>query len=830
MTLRLLSKSRIATQYILLAFVLFWPYLAYSQTNAHSKTNLAEREVYAGVHLIDIAKIDLRDGTFEANFLLWVRWAGNPKDVPLIQIVNGNINVFEETRRETMDGWNSIRWKVQGTFRTRFSVVEFPFDRHIMEIRLRFDKRKGKFVPDLAASGAEPSFSASGWVYEPYFEARNNFVKLTTDLGSVHSEGQARNFEELSFTLTMQRPWLSVALRYLPLAIVIIVAGIAMLTPPRNLEVGSGLIVTSLLASIAFYFAEVSFIPDVAYLTRAHYAFLGAYTLIGTALILTFVTFFLRRWKILANAIGVVSFVGIIASLVFGTWWFIRPLPPEIDAFAYASKEVNVTKKRPVSTRNKVAVSYIGFKKNLSWSIQNNILRRGLFSYDENGNLIPHLVNKLPSMTNELVRFLPDGRMRVIWQLKPGLKWGDGTPIQAEDLIIGQRYTHKDTILLNILDPLTVEAIYPDRSLKYIKYTSILPHRIFGPIFDNEGRQAVTNRLKTAPPPLDGPYILKSLTPNKEIILVRNPHYIGRTPILEQIHFINPGSTEKYIKALNTGDLHVGVNNSPETFAKFVDRPDLAKERFKIASFFRLALDVTQPPFDNAKVRKALTLAMNRTRLSFDGNVPVAYRLPKDEDFAPYLVPVEHDPEKAKRLLSEAGYPDGLEIKLHIWKPRLALPEHKKIKQIEADFAKAGIRVKRVIYDDKTPKQHGGALWRLTNSTQDREGWFWNLPYSEMVEGRVAFMRKSYGDRIARLWETFETSPYKPRRITASQKLQALFVKQQPSILITHEDRLTVRASTLQGWRPTAVSFTKPYWNIEDWYFAEESSKTANKN
>lgn len=811
--------------------------------------------VYAGVHLQDIADIDLRDGSFEASFLLWARWAGPADATPPIEIVNADLREKTEALRESQDGWNVVRWQVRGLFRNRFSVAEFPFDRHPVEVRLRLDAAFGALEPDLAASGAEETFSAAGWLYEPYFEARRADLQLASDFGSARAEGAPKRLGELSFVLTMERPRLSIALRYLPLLIVVAVAAVALWTPPDRLEIASGLIVTSLLASIAFYFAEAGGLPDVPYLTRAHFVFLGAYLLILGALTIAFLTFFLRRWRGLANSLGHLTSIAILATAAWGSWWFLRPVAPaeaaptaveavleaalaapaatDGEAGAAGAHEDSAAGERadigaaprPGSDRAEAVVSLAILGDKLPFAIYGAVLTRGAIGRGPDGEEQAHLLDVLPAATNDRVRFLPDGRMRVLWRLRPGLRWGDGTPIEAQDLLLGQRRKHGEAVRLSVLDPLSVEAIYDGRDQIYLEPTWILPHRIFEPIYAEGGWSAAFDRLRTDPPPLDGPYVLTRFEEGVAVEVARNPYFAGRRPILERIRFIATTGPESYISDLTSGARDLGYENSETTFARFEGADGLALERFARPTFYRLDLDLAAPGLDEPHVRRALAMAIDRAALSPDGVAPAAYRKPADADFAPGLTPPPYDPVAARRLLAEAGGPDGFPLKLLVRAQRLETGERVLIEQVEADLKAAGVAVERFVYGGEDgvtlPSPTGGAMFRLTTAGAGREGFLWGgLSYRVSTAERVERVRALFGEEAASLWSAFERSPYAPRRAAASRRLQALFVELQPSILLSSEARRTVRAESLQGWRPDAVSASRPFWNIEDWRFA----------
>lgn len=61
----------------------------------------------------------------------------------------------------------------------------------------------------------------------------------------------------------------------------------------------------------------------------------------------------------------------------------------------------------------------------------------GLTTYDAQGNLQPRLASKIPSIQDGDWKVLADGAMEVTWKLRPNLTWHDGTPLTAEDFVLG---------------------------------------------------------------------------------------------------------------------------------------------------------------------------------------------------------------------------------------------------------------------------------------------------------------------------------------------------------------------------------------------------------
>ena len=66
-----------------------------------------------------------------------------------------------------------------------------------------------------------------------------------------------------------------------------------------------------------------------------------------------------------------------------------------------------------------------------------SMFHAGLTAYDAQGNLLPRIATKVPSIADGDWRVLPEGGMEVTWKLRPNVKWQDGTPLSGEDFVLG---------------------------------------------------------------------------------------------------------------------------------------------------------------------------------------------------------------------------------------------------------------------------------------------------------------------------------------------------------------------------------------------------------
>jgi len=166
-----------------------------------------------------------------------------------------------------------------------------------------------------------------------------------------------------------------------------------------------------------------------------------------------------------------------------------------------------------------------------------------------------------------------------------------------------------------------------------------------------------------------GPFKLERWVHGAEIKLVRNPFYGGATPaFLDEIHVaigVEQAVAQMMFERgeLDIADVLFGVAGAE--FPRIMRTPVLARnlDTEPSSTITYVALNTEIPPLDNKLVRQAMNYAVDKKRLSaimggriiqIPGVLP-----PVMPGFQPNLQGYEYSPEKARRLLSQAGYPNG---------------------------------------------------------------------------------------------------------------------------------------------------------------------------
>jgi peptide/nickel transport system substrate-binding protein len=165
-----------------------------------------------------------------------------------------------------------------------------------------------------------------------------------------------------------------------------------------------------------------------------------------------------------------------------------------------------------------------------------------------------------------------------------------------------------------------------------------------------------------------GPFVLREWVPMERMVMEANPSYHGSKAKVKSVVWRPVAEPSSRIVELKTGKADI-IDKVPPELADQVSGSGLKLVR--IPSIFRMVvmLNCAKPPFDNAKVRQALNYAANKEDLIKyvlrGAGYPMGDPLgPGIEGYDPKTKPYPYDPARAKKLLAEAGYPQGVDFEI----------------------------------------------------------------------------------------------------------------------------------------------------------------------
>lgn len=197
-------------------------------------------------------------------------------------------------------------------------------------------------------------------------------------------------------------------------------------------------------------------------------------------------------------------------------------------------------------------------------------------------------------------------------------------------------------------------------------FPALVSHPIFRPVYkldtlsDDSGSSAATTR-----PVSNGAFQLTKIE-NEGVFLERARNYWDAQSVsLQRVQFVPAKDAETALAAYHAGEVDAVTNAGFEPLALKLLAPykDFRRETFGALTYY--SFNTSRPPFDDVRVREALTIAIDRDRISQDqlggATEPAKKFLPAatvhvaEANHAPTRL-IAHDVERARRLMTEAGY------------------------------------------------------------------------------------------------------------------------------------------------------------------------------
>src|SRR4030095_7654128 len=294
---------------------------------------------------------------------------------------------------------------------------------------------------------------------------------------------------------------------------------------------------------------------------------------------------------------------------------------------------------------------------------------------------------------------------RWVFKLKKGIKFHNGAALTSKDVMFSvekmrdekggslQASNFNDVTEIQTPDDQTVVfvtkqplAIFLDRLRN-----RFIVSKIAG---DKYGDQLYQNLVGT------GPYRFVSFQRGGNMVFTRNDEYWGGKAAIKEVVFKKVTEDAARLAALESGQADF-VNNIPvHEVARLQKHPRVRIHHVEGLRMFFLAFNMAHKPWDNKLVRQAANYSVDAPAIVkniFDGigypcNGPVgANVIGADSKLKRY----PYDPQKAKQLLAQAGFPNGCDIQLYYSAGRY--PKDREVCQVvAAQMVKGGFRVELI--------------------------------------------------------------------------------------------------------------------------------------
>jgi ABC-type transport system substrate-binding protein len=318
----------------------------------------------------------------------------------------------------------------------------------------------------------------------------------------------------------------------------------------------------------------------------------------------------------------------------------------------------------------------------------------GLVKYGHGGAIVPALAERWGTV----------GQTQYVFHLRKGVRFHNGDPLTADDVkfsfdrildpksggfLRGNLSVIKS---VEVVDPLTVKVVLAQPFSPFLAYLA-MP---YGAVVDKKFVQGGANLRSTMMG--TGPFKFVSWEPGQRIRVVRNEEYWDKgKPHLDAITFVPFGDDQTRLTALRAGDIML-MDFMPQDQMNAVERNKQLKLYADVGIFMCLIFNPQRKPYDDVRVRQAIAYGIDRdavVKTIFDGRgTPITGDvLPKS--WWAYNPAVQgmyaFNPEKAKSLLREAGYPNG--VKITLLAPITYSLHTRTAQVVQASLAKVGIQV-----------------------------------------------------------------------------------------------------------------------------------------
>jgi len=315
-----------------------------------------------------------------------------------------------------------------------------------------------------------------------------------------------------------------------------------------------------------------------------------------------------------------------------------------------------------------------------------------LVTLDAEQNVVPSLAESWS---------VSDDNLTWTFKLRSGVQFSSGRDLTAEDVV----YTYE-----RMLDPETgsgqayllagvtaVEA--PDASTVVLTLESPNPALLTKLAGSKSvgiiARESVEDGTINTQPIGSGPFVIADYQPGVRVTLEKNPNYWQEgLPYLDaiEVQIITDENVRR--TALIAGDVDWAISVPAQSVSELKGNTDLVVDEVPAGAYWYIGLNLEREVLSDVRVRQAIAMTVNRDNIAmaaaFGNAQPTQDPIPSSSVWAYGYAPYTYDPEAARALLAEAGYPDGLELEIM---PTTQYEESIRVAQVvQANLAEIGIR------------------------------------------------------------------------------------------------------------------------------------------
>ena len=412
-----------------------------------------------------------------------------------------------------------------------------------------------------------------------------------------------------------------------------------------------------------------------------------------------------------------------------------------------------------------------------------------------------------------------DGRTWTL-HLRKGVKFTDGTPVNAEAIKINLERFLKHSIGKATLAIVESIAVADESTLKlttkapYAPLINTLGYHWIVVYSPTQMKKTGDDAVHTAPVG-SGPFKFVSHKRGQEVRLEANDQYWGGKPRLRTVISRPFPDVSARVLALESGDVDLIFHVPPQEAARLRGNPKLTVYTLPSARVIWLFLNTQRDPFKDKRVRQALVHAIDREAIVKSIFAGTARTLGSPGPAGSYgyteAYDRAYDPEKAKRLLREAGQPN-LTFSVH-HSPGRYLLSGQVLEAIQGYLKQVGVTMRIVDMEwgtlsqlaaqpvDKNQIQAAFLGWRSVNGDIDSAIQDFGSRFWRPAGNNLSFYKS---DEYDRLLELEQSTLDAKKRLEALHRMQAILMEDVPAVFLYGEPQIWAARKGLKGidWNP----------------------------
>lgn len=409
------------------------------------------------------------------------------------------------------------------------------------------------------------------------------------------------------------------------------------------------------------------------------------------------------------------------------------------------------------------------------------------------------------------------------FHLRRGVTFHDGSPLTADDV----KYTIEQIAFaknsgwaflfgpfkgMEVVDPYTVRAHLSAPHTAFLAdmalyATSIYPKRLAGPKLWNH-------------PIGTGPFTFTSWTKGSEVVLSRNPNFWRKNgqPYIDTYHHLSVPNSNTRALQVQSGETDIALYVSPAIAKSLIGNPNVTvhDDPYVETVFISMNIALSNPPLNNKLVRQALNYAVNKDvivqKILFGYGRTWGQGLQPMFGADPSIRPYAYDPNKAKALLTQAGFAQGFSCECLVDNSR---PTDAQVATlIQQQWAQIGVKM------SIQPISPSGMNNIMTGNPPFKYQMRVNVASSDIIDPdeMVGYMINGEGGTFA-IYTTYNNKQVnalvtqageardRATRLKYYYQANRIFHDDAPFVFLYADDNVTLTSSKVRGFHPQITGF-----------------------